>query len=499
MLTKKQILASIQKSLISYKKDVLDSLYSKVNHTHSEYVNPSCYGSIKVGSSTVSADSSQDTLTFANGDGISLQLASPSASEDKITITNSGVRSIATGSSNGTISVNTNGKSADVSVKGLGSAAYTSSSNYATSGHTHNNYAKSNHTHNYAGSSSAGGVAKEAAKVSHSLQISGNGGLLGIYDGSADKTVNITPSVIGAAKSDHSHNNIMSKGIVAAQTKNTRPTESGISMQNAANNGYPSTYGNIINLKGDGDGQIFVGWSGTSGAHAPVYVRSRRDVDNANWSGWAQFYTTANKPTASDIGAATSTHSHTSMGVNDTRNNNENPTALCANSQIRADFKMPSKINLTGSSASYVGTITFRPFGSANDWSGGKATQLAFADEGNVFMRKGTGTTWSDWTQFYTSSNKPKASDIGAAASSHTHNYAGSSSAGGAATSANKVNSTLTIQGNGKSLGTFNGSANKTVNITAENIGATTKSYVDTAINNALGDIATILTEINGE
>ena len=138
MLTKKQILASIQKSLISYKKDVLDSLYSKVNHTHSEYVNPSCYGSIKVGSNTVSAGSSQDTLTFTNGTGISLGLASPSASEDKITITNSGVRSIATGSSNGTISVNTNGKSADVAVKGLGSAAYTNSNSYATSDHKHN-------------------------------------------------------------------------------------------------------------------------------------------------------------------------------------------------------------------------------------------------------------------------------------------------------------------------------------------------------------------------
>ena len=297
------------------------------------------------------------------------------------------------------------------------------------------------HTHKYAGSSAVGGVATEAAKVSNSLQISGNGGLLGIYDGSEAKIINITPSVIGAATSDHKHDNIMSKGILAAQTKNTRPTESGISMQNAANNGYPSTYGNIINLKGDGDGQIFVGWSGTSGAHAPVYVRSRRDVVDANWSDWAQFYTTANKPKASDIGAAASTHSHTSMGVNDTRNDNEDPTALCANRQIRADFKMPGKINLTGSSASYVGTITFRPFGSASDWSGGKATQLAFADEGKVFMRKGTGTTWSDWTQFYTTANKPTASDIGAA----------------------------------------------------------TESYVNTAIDTALGDVATILQEINGE
>lgn len=45
------------------------------------------------------------------------------------TLTNSGVRSIASGSSNGTISVNTNGTSANVAVKGLGTAAYTTSRN----------------------------------------------------------------------------------------------------------------------------------------------------------------------------------------------------------------------------------------------------------------------------------------------------------------------------------------------------------------------------------
>lgn len=58
------------------------------------------------------------------------------------TINNSGVRSVATGSANGTISVNTNGTAADVAVKGLGSAAYTASTAYATSGHTHSDYAK---------------------------------------------------------------------------------------------------------------------------------------------------------------------------------------------------------------------------------------------------------------------------------------------------------------------------------------------------------------------
>ena len=47
-----------------------------------------------------------------------------------ITLSNSGVRSISTGTENGTISVNTNGNSADVAVKGLGSAAYTNTSLY---------------------------------------------------------------------------------------------------------------------------------------------------------------------------------------------------------------------------------------------------------------------------------------------------------------------------------------------------------------------------------
>ena len=79
--------------------------------------------------------------------------------------------------------------------------------------------------------------------------------------------------------------------------------------------------------------------------------------------------------------------------------------------------------------------------------------------------------------------------NIGAAASSHTHSYAGSSSAGGAATSANKVNKSLTVKLNGGStegtdLFTFNGSAAESVNITPSAIGAAASSH-----NHAAGDI----------
>lgn len=57
-----------------------------------------------------------------------------------INVSNDGVRSIASGSSNGTISVNTNGTTTDVAVTGLGSAAYTDSNAYAASDHNHSDY-----------------------------------------------------------------------------------------------------------------------------------------------------------------------------------------------------------------------------------------------------------------------------------------------------------------------------------------------------------------------
>lgn len=100
--------------------------------------------------------------------------------------------------------------------------------------------------------------------------------------------------------------------------------------------------------------------------------------------------------------------------------------------------------------------------------------------------------------KIYHAGDKPTPSDIGAAASGHTHKYAGSSSAGGAATSANKVNSSLTVKLNGgttegTNLFTFNGSSAKSVNITPSSIGAATSShnhddryYTETEVNTKL-------------
>ncbi|HHY2867826.1 tail fiber domain-containing protein [Pseudocitrobacter faecalis] len=123
-----------------------------------------------------------------------------------------------------------------------------------------------------------------------------------------------TPRTINSVTFDGSANisipTLVSRGRITALEGNAQGALTGIQMYEAYNNGYPTTYGNVLHMKGAGaigEGELLVGWSGTDGAHAPVYVRSRRDTSAANWSGWAQVYTTAHKPTARDVGAMSTT------------------------------------------------------------------------------------------------------------------------------------------------------------------------------------------------
>ncbi|HHU1954386.1 TPA: beta strand repeat-containing protein, partial [Escherichia coli] len=107
-----------------------------------------------------------------------------------------------------------------------------------------------------------------------------------------------TARTINGVKFDGSANisipTITSRGRVTALTDTTQGAATGLQMYEAYNNSYPTTYGNVLHMKGAsaaGEGELLIGWSGTSGAHAPVFIRSRRDYADAAWSAWAQVYT----------------------------------------------------------------------------------------------------------------------------------------------------------------------------------------------------------------
>lgn len=79
-------------------------------------------------SANVPADAKFTDTTYTASNGVTITGTN---------ITNSGVRSVTAGTSNGTIKVDTNGTATEVAVTGLGSAAYTSSDAYATATHGH--------------------------------------------------------------------------------------------------------------------------------------------------------------------------------------------------------------------------------------------------------------------------------------------------------------------------------------------------------------------------
>ncbi|ENU3683821.1 tail fiber protein, partial [Escherichia coli] len=135
-----------------------------------------------------------------------------------------------------------------------------------------------------------------AVSIGNGLNVTG--GVNGSLNGNASTATKLqTARNINGVKFDGSGdiniNTLVSRGRVTALSGSTQGT-AGIQMYEAYNNSYPTTYGNVLHMKGAsaaGEGELLIGWSGTSGAHAPVFIRSRRDNTGAAWSAWAQVYT----------------------------------------------------------------------------------------------------------------------------------------------------------------------------------------------------------------
>lgn len=84
----------------------------------------------------------------------------------------------------------------------------------------------------------------------------------------------------------------------------------------------------------------------------------------------------------------------------DTRNDVINPSSLATGVQF--DFKSASNTGLTG----WSGVMTYRPYGSGNDWSGGPAHQFAFHQDGVLHHRISLGdSTWGSWAVIIDSNN----------------------------------------------------------------------------------------------
>ncbi|GDN56338.1 phage tail fiber protein [Escherichia coli] len=262
-----------------------------------------------------------------------------------------------------------------------------------------------------------------------------NGGITGALTGNADTATKLKTAInINGVRFDGSAdiniNTLVSRGLVTALEANAQGT-SGIQLYEAYNNGYPSTYGNVLHLKGAtaaGEGELFIGWSGTSGDHAPVHIRSRRDTDSANWSEWAQVYTSKDSiPGVNAKGdqdtsgnAATATKLQTACTINGVSFDGSTDITLTAahvaafarratDTYADADGGVPwnaesGAYNVTRSGDSYILVNFYTGVGSCQTLQ-----MKAHYRNGGLFYRSsrdGYGFE-EDWAEVYTSKNLP--------------------------------------------------------------------------------------------
>jgi len=233
------------------------------------------------------------------------------------------------------------------------------------------------------------------------------------FNGGSAKTVNITPAAIGAAAASHSHS------------------------------GYAPT-SHTHNYAGSG--------SAGGSANSAIKLATARTINGISFDGTKNIEipnSYSKQLTSEDLNSLLTPGNYFAAGGNTVKNK-------------------PSSVE-------HFGLEVYRI-------AGGNIAQKLHGSDNIIYYRFHNGTSFNSWSEIYSSVNKPTPSEIGAAAASHTHNYAASSHTHPASQITGLPTSlknpyALTVKTNGTTAATYDGSAAKEVNITPAAIGAAAKSH----------------------
>ena len=233
------------------------------------------------------------------------------------------------------------------------------------------------------------------------------------FNGGSAKTVNITPAAIGAAAASHSHS------------------------------GYAPT-NHTHNYAGSG--------SAGGSANSAVKLATARTINGISFDGTKNIEipnSYSKQLTSEDLNTLLTPGNYFAAGGNTVKNK-------------------PSSVENFG----------LEVYKTAS----GHIAQKLHGSNNIIYYRRHDGTSFNSWSEIYSSVNKPTPSEIGAAAASHTHNYAASSHTHPASQITGLPTSlknpyALTVKTNGTAAATYDGSATKEVNITPASIGAAATSH----------------------
>ena len=311
-----------------------------------------------------------------------------------------------------------------------------------------NGKAASTHTHNYAGSSSAGGSANSAVKLATARKINGTS-----FDGTKD--INIQNNYFESV-SEQNLNSFRTYGEYYGAGGNdctNRPS------------GVDSFY-----LK------IFRNASGyTAQSLYSVGVWYSRYYDGSSWSTWSKQYSSTSKPTASEIGAASSSHTHTKSQITDFPTSLKNPNALTFAGAVTGtyDGSKAVTINIPTTGATTKSSLTIQLNGGTTEgtnkftFNGGtaKTINITPASIGAAAASHGTHVTYG--------TSAPKANGTASAGSATSvsrsdHVHPLQTTVSGNAGSATKLATARSIRTNlaSTTAASFNGTADITPGIT---------------------------------
>ena len=112
------------------------------------------------------------------------------------------------------------------------------------------------------------------------------------------------------ATSSNILNNLGNKTAISGTTLG----DSGLRLYRVYSNGYPTTYGNLLNIGGAGYGELLLGWTGDSNP-GHLYYRSKRDVASQAWSSWVTVLDSGNYTGTLDARYVTLATTQTISGV----------------------------------------------------------------------------------------------------------------------------------------------------------------------------------------
>lgn len=270
----------------------------------------------------------------------------------------------------------------------------------------------------------------------YALTVKGNGALLNTYDGSGAKEINITPAAIGAATSGHTHSQYAptSHNHSASQvTSGVLPISrggTGGADRKSAMSGLAYLGGNVTGGKAN-DTRAF--WEGKGTGYA--WFSSGNQI-NSQPSTYGYLITICSGSEIHQEWWTQSNGTHYYRGVN------SSATAMPAWTRIYdANSIIPVTSGGTGANTYSAAlknlVINGAVSGSAVPTDTNWYLCSDIADSSGTPVRRSMSSLWSYIKGKTDPLYQPKGSY---AASSHTHNYAGSSSAGGAANSANMLN-----------------------------------------------------------